>query len=731
MKFFTRNLIASGAIALLAVGGLTTGATGSPANRSDVALQRLTQVMPLSKAMQAVGQAAIISANSHLDPNEVLEAAKDSSAWVDLNGMLYYVEPEHIEIETDDVFVSTNSIATSDAFELNSRPSAKRVLFLDFDGHLVSGTGWNSSYNGGADFYATPYDRNGNTATWSDSELREIISIWQRVAEDYAPFDVNITTKDPGEAAIVRTSSSDEFYGTRQLVTNGTNPVRSSCGCGGIAYVGVFNRTTSHASTNIAFTFNSGAKNAAEAISHEAGHNLGLSHDGSSTSGYYGGHNGWAPIMGVGYYEPLSQWSKGEYSGATQPQDDLQRINDYGAIFATDDHGNTSGLATPIAAGTVDLRGLIGRPSDVDVFKFTSGAGRISLAASPATVSPNLDIRLVLTDANGNILVDVNPASAKTATDAISGLNAALTYDVTETGTYYLTIDGVGRGDLITGYSDYGSLGYYRITGSVPGDVGVPAPTITGLSPASGPVGTLVSLSGTNLTGATSVQFGTTEVAFTVVSETEITFAVPTGAVSSSITVTTQGGSATSNLFTVTVPGPSVSSVSPVSGPVGTLVTVSGANLPTSLSGTTVTLGGVAVDNLSLNSASQLTFRVPNVADSLGKQIVVTATTGTATTASTFTIGPRIVSFVNTVTNTTTAAVGNLIRVTGDHFIGTTSVRLGTLAVANLNVVSDTEITFTVPTSAKSGRISVTANGVTFTSSSNLTIGKTTGGGRK
>ena len=59
-------------------------------------------------------------------------------------------------------------------------------------------------------------------------------------------------------------------------------------------------------------------KYVAEAASHEAGHNMGLSHDGTSTAAYYGGQGsgatGWAPIMGVGYYKNLSQWSKGEYA---------------------------------------------------------------------------------------------------------------------------------------------------------------------------------------------------------------------------------------------------------------------------------------------------------------------------------------------------------------------------------------------------------------------------------
>ena len=60
-----------------------------------------------------------------------------------------------------------------------------------------------------------------------------------------------------------------------------------------------------------AFVFNKGLVGAAEAISHEAGHNLGLSHDGvkggvSYYKGQGSGATGWAPIMGVGYYKQIS-----------------------------------------------------------------------------------------------------------------------------------------------------------------------------------------------------------------------------------------------------------------------------------------------------------------------------------------------------------------------------------------------------------------------------------------
>ena len=49
--------------------------------------------------------------------------------------------------------------------------------------------------------------------------------------------------------------------------------------------------------------------------------------------GYYTGHGvapvDWGPIMGVGYYSDVTQWSKGEYSGANNTEDDLQKITVY------------------------------------------------------------------------------------------------------------------------------------------------------------------------------------------------------------------------------------------------------------------------------------------------------------------------------------------------------------------------------------------------------------------
>jgi hypothetical protein len=81
-----------------------------------------------------------------------------------------------------------------------------------------------------------------------------------------------------------------------------------------------------------------------------------------------------------------------------------------------------------------------------------------------------------------------------------------------------------------------------------------PAPTVTAFSPAKGSAGAAVTITGTNLTGATLVKFNGATAAFTVKSATKITAVVPSGATSGKISVTTPGGVATSTgSFTVTV----------------------------------------------------------------------------------------------------------------------------------------------------------------------------------
>ena len=106
----------------------------------------------------------------------------------------------------------------------------------------------------------------------------------------------------------------------------------------------------------------------------------------------------------------------------------------------------------------------------------------------------------------------------------------------------------------------------------------VAAPKVTSFSPASGPVGTKVVVTGTAFTAATSVQFAGKEAVYTVNSATQITATVPTGATTGKVRVATTAGAAQSSTsFTVTKSvAPTTTGFSPTSGLVGTKVVITG-----------------------------------------------------------------------------------------------------------------------------------------------------------
>lgn len=357
---------------------------------------------------------------------------------------------------------TSSAITATDAFALHSKPGASKVIYLDFDGHTTSGTSWNSSFTGGADIITPPFSNDSTVSTaFSQTELDNIFSIWQRVSEDYAPFDVDVTTQDPGPEALRKSSTSDTQYGVRVCI-GGSSYDWYGAGAGGVAYLNSF----SWNSDTPCFVFtaqlgNGNAKYTAEAASHEAGHTFNLSHDGQlahdsvAAVGYYQGHANWAPIMGVGYYKDVVQWSKGDYPFANNLQDDIAIIA--GIVgFRGDLAGDSIVNATPLTGTSPAISGIIERRTDADLYAFTTGAGTVSFTATPAAPSPNLDIQLSLYDGLGNLVTYSNPTT----------LDASLNVTLAQ-GTYYLAVDGIGTGSPLTAYDDYASLGQFTLAGAV------------------------------------------------------------------------------------------------------------------------------------------------------------------------------------------------------------------------------------------------------------------------
>jgi hypothetical protein len=141
-----------------------------------------------------------------------------------------------------------------------------------------------------------------------------------------------------------------------------------------------------------------------------------------------------------------------------------------------------------------------------------------------------------------------------------------------------------------------------------------PAPSISSFTPISGPVGTVVTINGSNLSNASSVTIGTVAAAIGTNSANQIQATVGNGATTGLVAVTTPGGTADSSLdtpanFTVTIVStpPTITSFTPTSGGSGTLVTINGANF----TGTTAVKFNTTSALFNFVSDSQLTATVP------------------------------------------------------------------------------------------------------------------------
>ena len=234
-----------------------------------------------------------VAEDVRMKPEElVAELLDDPSLFLAGDGSLGYADARPLDAVAPGGGQPAALALGVDAFQLRSRPTSSLANYLDFDGHVTNDAAWQfSGYP--SPIESASFDLDGSPSSFSAAERAAIVEIWQRVSEDFAPFDVNVTTADPGVEALRRTSSNDSTYGQR-IVVSPTNFVGATTL--GIALVGVFDAVEDRPG----FVFSSGVslKTIAEAASHEAGHTLGLSHDATASSSYYFGHGAWAPIMG-------------------------------------------------------------------------------------------------------------------------------------------------------------------------------------------------------------------------------------------------------------------------------------------------------------------------------------------------------------------------------------------------------------------------------------------------
>jgi hypothetical protein len=433
-----------------------------------------------------------VAASAGLEPQELREELlEDSSMFVTDSGFVGYADTVEAPDASEVMAPLIAGALPANVFALDSRPTSSRVLYLDFDGHTANDPAWGSAGFGGQ-ITSAPFDTDG-VAGFSIAEQTTIFEVWQRISEDYRPFDINVTTRDPGIEALRRSSDTDPFYGQRVVITPSNFTNRS--GVIGVALLNVFGSGSDHAAYVFTDTsFKQLPKTIGEAASHEAGHTLGLRHDGGSESPeYYDGHGAWAPIMGrpTSPSTPVTQWSRGEYAWATNPEDDLAIIAQGnfdnagrrltpGVGYRPDDHAN-SGLGATVVPSRSTTIGTIERTGDVDVFAVDVADGTLAVQLRPpageATWS-NLAARLTLRNASGAVVGSAAPA-------APSGWTVNLA-PVVSAGRYTIEVQPVGWLTASTGFTTYGSLGAYELVvdappGTPPPDSG--ASTFTPVTP--------------------------------------------------------------------------------------------------------------------------------------------------------------------------------------------------------------------------------------------------------
>jgi hypothetical protein len=419
------------------------------------------------EALAESGTTEVAAENAGMDPDELVdELLEDPSLFVTAGAMVGYVERG---VEQDELLGSESPITSAlsapagvDVFNLESRPTSGKVIYLDVDGHVTTDDFWGSADGFGAAFQpnAAPYI---NPATATPQQRDALYEIWRRVSEDYLPFDVNITTRDPGIEGLRKTWPADQNYGQRMVISP-TNWV--GAGTLGIALLDVFDESDDYS----AFVFTSGLtpRVIAEAVSHEAGHTLGLRHDGTTTGAeYYDGHGDWASIMGrsISPNALITQWSKGEYSFANNGEDDVVEIASYTG-YRADDH-----VGTRLVGATSMTEGIIGA-GDVDVFAVDLGSGAATVTLRPAlSDGSNLHARVTVRDPAG--------AALSAAPAVVRNWTSSVAFTVSTPGRYTIEVAPSSWLTPTTGFSTYGSMGAYTLEVSgTAGTGGAPPPQV-------------------------------------------------------------------------------------------------------------------------------------------------------------------------------------------------------------------------------------------------------------
>ena len=384
----------------------------------------------------------------------------DINAFICTNFDLQGRDPSR-SLQASDVsyYQSLNDLTMTQVTTLQSRPGASKVLYIDYLDGVVTDTAWNMD-GGPATITYADYSFDSDATTFSLIDLQSMYAGWAESAEDYAPFDVNVTTDIDVYNAVSDRNRS-------KIIATSTNWF----GGGGVAYVNVFG-TRDDDFYNIGWTFNRSFGSLGMTNSHEAGHQMGLFHDGTSNLEYYAGAGNSGPIMGAPFGKDFVHWNNGTYPDANQSQDDLTIIQGKLGVV-TDDYGDSNVTALTIVEqdfiGFINPAGIVGDiAADVDVFKFTlSNTTNVDFtvrnlfqqANNNSAGGLNLSAKIELKNSSNGLILQKLPSSNAASNDF--SFSGSLSAD-----TYYLTIQAQAYAGA--NFDEYGNGGYYQVKNNLP-----------------------------------------------------------------------------------------------------------------------------------------------------------------------------------------------------------------------------------------------------------------------